>query len=299
MHKPICTHQSLNVCDPQTFSRSRIVLSSLGDGQKKIISPHWLRSCVVKSHAALCCVVRSLTERDAFNELIDRAIARANDSRRWDTLPAVRSNFQNWPKRRWQRSSLAMKDDARTRAENEGVESTRQQCACADDFMAGFDQLERDVRQYHAVSGKHIDEDTMSGVILGILAKNPTEKHRDLAHHLVLDGYRLDSYDKMFVEIREIQGTKKYMNQESAINTVSEAKGTKGKKGDSKWRVTIKFAGNCWVCGKSQATRNKIVGTTRAGNRRPKLQRSRMVTDKSLKCEHCGLKCHRRRHAAR
>ena len=69
----------------------------------------------------------------------------------------------------------------------------------------------------------------------------------------------------MFVEIREILGTKKYMNQESATIAGSEAKrggkGGKGKKGkngdskgqitkkaDSKGQITIKFAGNCWVC---------------------------------------------------
>ena len=67
----------------------------------------------------------------------------------------------------------------------------------------------------------------------------------------------LDSNNKMFVEIREILGTKKYMNQESVINAVSKTKGGgkggKGKKGgksDSKGQITIKFAGECWVCGR-------------------------------------------------
>ena len=36
-------------------------------------------------------------------------------------------------------------------------------------------------------------------------------------------AYRLDSCNKMFVEIREILGTKKYMNQESAIIAGSDA----------------------------------------------------------------------------
>ena len=35
-----------------------------------------------------------------------------------------------------------------------------------DDVMASFDQFEREGRQCHAIAGKHIDEDTMSGVIL-------------------------------------------------------------------------------------------------------------------------------------
>ena len=114
-----------------------------------------------------------------------------------------------------------------------------------DDVIAGFDQFEKELRQYHAITGKHIDEDTKSGVILGALAKSSNEKHRDLANHLVLNSYRLDPYNKMFVEIQEILGTKKYMNQESVINAVSKTKGGgkggKGKKGgkrDSKcWRV--------------------------------------------------------------
>ena len=68
-----------------------------------------------------------------------------------------------------------------------------------DDVMAGFDQVEREVRQYRAITGKHIDEDTMSGVILGASTKSSNEKHRDFANHLVLNAYRLDFYDKMFV----------------------------------------------------------------------------------------------------
>ena len=94
-----------------------------------------------------------------------------------------------------------------------------------DDVIAGFDQFEKEFRQCHAITGKHIDEDTKSGVILAALAKSSNEKHRHIDNHLVLNSYRLDSYDKMFVEIREILGTKKYMNQESVINAVSKTKG--------------------------------------------------------------------------
>ena len=84
-----------------------------------------------------------------------------------------------------------------------------------DDVMAGFDQLEREVRQYHAITEKHIDEDTISGVILEALAKSSNEKHRDFPNHLVLNAYRLDSYNKILVEIwilaqhkRETEGHK-------------------------------------------------------------------------------------------
>ena len=106
-----------------------------------------------------------------------------------------------------------------------------------DDVIAGFDQFEKELRQYH---------------------------------------------NKMFVEIREILGTKKYMNQESVINAVSKTmgggKGGKGKKGgksDSKGQITTKFAGECWVCG-DQAINNRTAGTIRIRSRKPRLQRSRL-----------------------
>ena len=67
----------------------------------------------------------------------------------------------------------------------------------------------------------------------------------------------------MFVEIREILGTKKHMNQESAIIAGSEAKrggkggrGKKGKNADSKGQITKK---------------------------------ADFTTGKSVKCEHYGL----------
>ena len=47
---------------------------------------------------------------------------------------------------------------------------------------------------------QHIDEDTMSAVILGALPKSSNEKHRDLANHLVLNAYHLDSCHKMLVK---------------------------------------------------------------------------------------------------
>ena len=160
-----------------------------------------------------------------------------------------------------------------------------------DDVIAGFDQFERELRQYHAIAGKHIDEDTKSGVILGALAKSSNEKHRDLANHLVLNSYRLDSYNKMFVEIREIFGTKKYMNQESVINAVSktkgEGKGGKGKKGgksDSKGQ---------WVCGRAGHKQSECWFNPNPKSKAKAAAKSSTV-DKSVKCEHCGIKGHKR-----
>ena len=169
-----------------------------------------------------------------------------------------------------------------------------------DDVIAGFDQFEKELRQYHAITGKHIDEDTKSGVILGALAKSSNEKHRDLANHLVLNSYRLDSYNKMFVEIREILGTKKYMNQESVINAVSKTKGGgkggKGKKGgksDSKGQITIKFAGECWVCGRPGHKQQDCWYNPNPKSKAKAAAKS-TTADKSVKCEHCGIKGHRR-----
>ena len=79
------------------------------------------------------------------------------------------------------------------------------------------------------------------------------------------------------------------MKQESTINAVSEAKGKKGKKGDSNGRITIKFVGNCWVCEKSGHKKQDCWYNTKA-----KATTKSILTDKSLKCEHCGLKGHRR-----
>ena len=151
-----------------------------------------------------------------------------------------------------------------------------------DDVIAGFDQFEKELRQYHAITGKHIDEDTKSGVILGALAKSSNEKHRDLANHLVLNSYRLDSYNKMFVEIREILGTKKYMNQESVINAVSKTKGggkvaraRRAERATPRARSRSSLLANAGCAG-DQAINNRTAGTIRTRSRKPRLQRSRL-----------------------
>ena len=121
-----------------------------------------------------------------------------------------------------------------------------------------------------------------------------------LPNHLVLNSYRLDSYNKMFVEIREILGTKKYMNQESVINAVSktkgEGKGGKGKKGgksDSKSQIKIKFAGECWVCGRAGHKQSECWYNPNPKSKAKAAAKSNTV-DKSVKCEHCGIKGHKR-----
>ena len=102
--------------------------------------------------------------------------------------------------------------------------------------MAGFDEFEREVRPYHTITGKHIDEDTTCGAILGALAK----AHRDLFNHLVLNAYppllskqdtRGNPGDPWYQEVNEPEG--------------KGGKGKKGKKGDSKGQIAIKFVGSC------------------------------------------------------
>ena len=127
----------------------------------------------------------------------------------------------------------------------------------------------------------------MSGVILGALAKISNERHRDLANNLVLNAYRLDSCNKIFEEIREIPGTKKYMNQESLRRREKEkaARARKERRAIPRDRsrrrpiprgrsrssslATVGCAGN-------QATRSRSAGTTRTRSRRPMLQRRRL-----------------------
>ena len=95
-------------------------------------------------------------------------------------------------------------DDARTRAENDELRALVNNLQAilnfkfSDDVMSGFDQFEREVRQYHAST---IDEDTMSGVILGALSKKAPTRRMGLCQPS-RSVYRLDSYNKMLVDIR-------------------------------------------------------------------------------------------------
>ena len=95
-------------------------------------------------------------------------------------------------------------------------------------------------------------------------------------------------------------GTKKYMNQESVINAVSKTKGGgkggKGKKGgksDSKGQITIKFAGECWVCGRPGHKQQDCWYNPNPKSKAKAAAKS-TTADKSVKCEHCGIKGHRR-----
>ena len=169
-----------------------------------------------------------------------------------------------------------------------------------DDVIAGFDQFEKELRHYHAITGKHIDEDTKSGVILGALAKSSNEKHRDLANHHVLNSYRLDSYNKMFVEVREILGTKKYMNQESVITLcrrrrVKEkvARARKVERATPRARSRSSLRGECWVCGRAGHKQSECWYNPNPKSKAKAAAKSNTV-DKSVKCEHCGIKGHKR-----
>ena len=100
------------------------------------------------------------------------------------------------------------------------------------------------------------------------------------ANHLVLNSYRLDSYNKMFVEIREILGTKKYMNQESVINAVSKTKAEERWQRQEGRKERLQGPDHDQVCWRmlgvagDQAINNRTAGTIRTRSRKPRLQRS-------------------------
>ena len=64
-------------------------------------------------------------------------------------------------------------------------------------------------------------------------------------------------------------------------------KGKKGKNGDSKGQITIKFAGNCGVCGELGHKQRYCWHNT---SEKPEAK----AAAKTVKCEYCGLKGHKR-----
>ena len=122
-----------------------------------------------------------------------------------------------------------------------------------DDPVAGLDIFDKLVRQYRIATKKEIDDDTRSGVILRALSSNP--KHDDIAKHIILNTHRLDTYELIKNEIREVLGTQKYLHQDhGAVHAVAKGKGKGKGKGKNKGAVegqfTVKFQGECFVCGK-------------------------------------------------
>ena len=144
--------------------------------------------------------------------------------------------------------------------------------------MAGFDQSERKMRQYHAITGEHIDEDTMS---VEALAKGSNEKHRDRAKHLVLNVYCLDSCNKILVEIR------KFLDQEERELRQRNQHIVRDRGGDVEGQSAIKFVGNWWARGTSGHKQQDCrFGTSEKS-------KAKAGAKSTVKCEHCGLKGHR------
>ena len=72
-----------------------------------------------------------------------------------------------------------------------------------------------------------IDDDTKAGIVLSALARNVgNTKHMALVEHLILDSHRLDNYDAIKIEIREILGTRKFLHRAvTELNAMGRGKG--------------------------------------------------------------------------
>ena len=176
--------------------------------------------------------------------------------------------------------------------------------AMMDDVLKAFDSFERLVRQYKTTTGKTIDDDTKAGVILRALGQSSVPRHAELAEHIIMNSQRLDTYDAIKKEVKEILGTKKYLSGKANvdISAVSKAKGGKGKgkekgkdKGSSSKGASqggagrgkgdtfkVKFEGECWICGKKGHRKMDCWHN----DQKPQAEQ------RKKKCEYCGAEGH-------
>jgi len=160
-----------------------------------------------------------------------------------------------------------------------------------DDPVVGLDIFDKLVRQYRIATKKEIDDDTRSGVILRALSSNP--RHDDLARHIILNTHRLETYDLIKNEIREVLGTQKYLHRDNgSVQAVAKGKG-KGKN-TVEGQVTIKFQGECFICGKKGHKQADCYQNKSGARAKAKAKPKAKAAPFTGTCDHCGVKGHKK-----
>ncbi|CAK0797196.1 unnamed protein product [Prorocentrum cordatum] len=119
-----------------------------------------------------------------------------------------------------------------------------------EDPRKGIDRLETQIRQYQADTKKTVDDDTRTGVLLKALAGG-SELQKKLGDHLVLNAYRVDTFIEMKREIQEYLGVKQWLVPGGSAEVLAVGAGDKtSQKNQVKGELKIKFAGDCYCCGK-------------------------------------------------
>ena len=118
----------------------------------------------------------------------------------------------------------------------------------SEDPRKGIDRLEKQIRQYQSTTVKKIDDDTRTKVLLTAL-EDGNESHKQLGDLLVLNAYRVESFSEMKRGSHFYLGMKQWLTPGAADLIVGS--GTGKQKGYIKGELTVQFAGQCFVCGKT------------------------------------------------
>ena len=117
------------------------------------------------------------------------------------------------------------------------------------DVMPSLEKFEKVVKQYEKTSGKILDAETKAGIVTNSLSVSSEDRLSRTTEHLVLNSERLNTYELLRRELQEVLGTRGFMGKD-AQNIQAVGKGGKGGKGEAQSSITIKFKGDCFVCGK-------------------------------------------------
>ena len=136
--------------------------------------------------------------------------------------------------------------------------------------------FERSVLSYEKASGQRLDTEVKAGVFLTALAGSENERNRVLAEHLVLHSDRVTTFEQVRDELTKLSRTFKFVSRDNKdLGAIGAGKGG-GKPtqrarqyGSAEGEVTIRFKGNCFVCGKlghpARECPNKKAETAAAG----------------------------------